>query len=130
VSTIDLVPLLSSLRAEVESRIREEISGPSNTGKRFIYDAVTPIRLNITSDSQRCNLEFLPGGFVHLNEGLVASPDVSVSGDSTILAEVILRRSKRAFEEAERNGKIIVTSHTWKGGQAIRRVRELLSSTR
>jgi hypothetical protein len=129
-SAIDLVSLLSSLRAEVESRIRDEISGPLNAGKRFIYDAVTPIRLNITSESQKCNLEFLPGGFVHLNVGLVASPDVSVTGDSTSLAQVILRRSKQAFEEAERNGKIVVITHTWKGGQVLRRVRELLSSTR
>ena len=129
-SAIDLVSLISSLRAEVESRIREEISGPMNAGKRFIYDAVTPIRLNITGDSQKCNLEFLPGGLVHLNVGLVANPDVSVRGDSASLAEVILRRSKQAFEEAERNGNIVVITHTWKGGQVLRRVRELLSSTR
>jgi hypothetical protein len=130
VSATDLVSLLSSLRVEVESRIREEISGPLNAGKRFIYDAVTPVRLNITGDSQKCNIEFLPGGFVHLSVGLVANPDVSVTGDSASLAGVILRRSKQAFEEAERNGKIVAISHTWKGEQAMRRVRELLSSTR
>jgi len=129
VSANDLVSLLSSLRAEVESRIREEISGPSNAGKRFIYDAVTPIRLNITGDSQKCNLEFLPGGFVQLSVGLVANPDVSVTGDSASLADVILRRSKQAFEDAERNGKIVAMSHTWKGEQMMQRVRELLSST-
>ena len=128
-SAIDLVSLLSSFRAEVESKIREWISGPLNAGKRFIYDAVMPIRLNITSDSQKCNLEFLPGGYVQLHEGLAANPDVSVRGDSASLADVILRRSKQAFEEAERNGKIIAASHTWKGEQAMRRVRELLSST-
>jgi hypothetical protein len=128
-SAIDLVSLLSSLRAEVESRIREEISGPLNAGKRFIYDAVMPLRLNITGDSQKCSLEFLPGGFVQLHVGLASNPDVSVRGDSASLADVILQRSKQAFEEAERNGKVVAISHTWKGGQAIRKVRELLSST-
>ena len=127
-SAIDLVSLLSSLRSEVESRIREEISGPSNAGKRFIYDAVMPLRLNITSDSEKCRFEFLPGGFVQLHVGLASNPDVSVRGDSVSLADVILQRSKRAFEEAERNGKIVATSHTWKGRQAMRKVRELLSS--
>ena len=129
-SATDLVSLLSSLRAEVESRIIEEISGPLNAGKRFIYDTVTPIRLNITGDSQKCNLEFLSGGIVRLSVGLVANPDVSVTGDSASLAHVILRRSKHAFEDAERNGKIVAISHTWKGEQMMRRVRELLSSTR
>jgi hypothetical protein len=128
-SAIDLVSLLSSLRAEVESRIRKEISGPLNAGKRFIYDAVMPIRLNIIGDSQKCSLEFLPGGFVQLHVDLASNPDVSVRGDSASLARVILQRSKQVFEEAERNGKIVAISHTWKGEQAIRKVRELLSLT-
>jgi hypothetical protein len=129
-SAIDLVSLLSSLRAEVETRIREEISGPLNAGKRFIYDAVMPLRLNITGDSQKYSLEFLPGGLVQLHVGLASNPDVSVRGDSATLSGVILQRSKEAFEEAERNGKIVAISHTWKGEQAMRKVRELLSSTR
>jgi hypothetical protein len=128
-SDIDLISLLSPLRAEVESKIREQISGPLNAGKRFIYDTVTPIRLNITSDSQKCSLEFLPGGLVQLHVGLVSNPDVSVKGDAASLANAVLKRSKEAFEEAERNGKIVAVNHTWKGEQAMRRVRELLSST-
>jgi hypothetical protein len=128
-SASDLFSLLSPLRAEVESKIREWVSGPLNAGRRFIYDAVTPIHLNITSGSENCNLEFLPGAVVQLHVGLTANPDVSVRGDTASLTKVILRRSKQAFEEAERNGKIVATSYTWKGEQAMRRVRELLSST-
>jgi len=86
-----------------------------------------PIHLNITGDSQECNLEFLPGGNVKLNSGLASNPDVSLKGDLSSLSEVIVQRSSRLFEEAEQSGKIVITSHSWKGEQAIQRVRELLS---
>jgi hypothetical protein len=127
-STTNLTAILSQLRAEIESRIREEISGPLNTGKRFLYDAVMPIRLNIIGDSQECNLEFLPGGNVQLHSGLASNPDVSVKGDLANLSDVILQRSGRLFDEAKRSGRIVVTSHSWKGEQAMQKVRELLSS--
>jgi len=127
VSTTELFSLLASLREEAESKIKEEISGPLNVGKRFLYDAVTPIHLNITGDSQECNLEFLPGGNVKLNSGLAFSPDVSLKGDLSSLSEVIVQRSSRLFEEAEQSGKIVIISHSWKGEQAVQRIRELLS---
>lgn len=127
-STTDLGALLSQLRAEVESRIKEEISGPMNVGKRFLYDSVMPIHLNITADSQECNLEFLASGNLQLHTGLSANPDVTVKGDLASLRYAILQRSSRVFEEAERNGKIVVTGHSWKGQQAMQKVRELLSS--
>jgi hypothetical protein len=127
-SEIDLISILELLRAEVESRIREEISGPLNVGKRFIYDFVMPLHLNITGDSQECSLEFLPGGGVQLHSSPASDPDVSVRGDLASLRDVILQRSSQAFEGAEKSGKIVVESHTWKGQQAVQKVRELLAS--
>jgi hypothetical protein len=50
-----------------------------------------------------------------------------LKGDLSSLSEVIVKRSSRLFEEAEQSGKIVITSHSWKGEQAIQRVRELLS---
>jgi hypothetical protein len=105
-----------------------ELSGPLSAGKQILYDMVTPIYLNITGDSQECNLEFLAGGRVQLHAGLNSKPDVTAKGDLASLREVILQRSDRVFEEAERSGKITVTGHTWKGQQAIQRVREFLNS--
>jgi hypothetical protein len=127
-STTDLTTLLLQLRAEIESRIREEISGPLNAGKRFLYDTVMPIHLNIIGDSQECNLEFLSGGNVQLHTGLASNPDVTVKGDLTSLRDAILQRSASVFEDAEQSGRIVVASHTWKGEQAMRKVRDLLGS--
>jgi hypothetical protein len=87
-----------------------------------------PLHLNITGDSQECNLEFLAGGEVQLHTGLASSPDVTVKGDLTSLRDVILQRSSRLFEEAERSKRIVVTCHSWKGEQAMKKVRDLLSS--
>jgi hypothetical protein len=123
-----LFSILTPLRDQAENTIKQEISGPTNFGKRFIYDTVMPLYLNITGDSQECNLEFLAGGNVQLHTGLAWSPDVTVKGDLASLRDVILQRSSRLFEEAERSKRIAVTCHSWKGQQAMQKVRELLSS--
>lgn len=127
-STGDLSAILSQLRAEIESRIREELSGYSNAGRRILYDMVTPIYLNIIADSQECNFEFLAGGSIQLSSGLSSNPDVSVKGDLASLRNAVLARDGRVFEEAEREGRIVVTGHTWKGRQVMQKVRELLAS--
>jgi hypothetical protein len=127
-STTDLFSILTPLRDQAENAIKQEISGPTNFGKRFIYDTVMPLYLNITGDSQECNLGFLAGGNVQLHKGLASSPDVTVKGDLESLTDVILQRSSRLFEEAERSKRVVVTCHSWKGQQAMQKVRELLSS--
>jgi len=127
-STFDLFAVLSQLRFEIESKIREELSGPLNAGKQILYDVATPIRLNIAGDSQECNLEFLAGGSVLLHTGLASSPDVTVKGDSSSLEAVITQRSSRLFAEAEQGGKVVVTADTWKGEQVMQKVKELLRS--
>ena len=126
-SMADLSATLSQLRAEIENRIREELSGPSNVGKRILFDMVTPIYLNMIGDSQECNLEFLAGGSVQLRTGSSSNPDVTVKGDLASFRDAVLQRSSRAFIEGERDGRIVVTGHTWKGQQAIKKVRELLT---
>jgi hypothetical protein len=127
-SKTDFSEILSQLRAEIESRLREELSGHSSAGKRILYDMVTPIYLNTIEDSQEFNLEFLAGGSVQLHTGLSTSPDVTVKGDLASLSDAVLKRSSQAFQEAERDGSIVVTCHTWKGQQAMKKVRELLAS--
>jgi len=127
-STTDLASLLEPLRVEAERKIREQLSGPKGFGLKFMYDAMMPINLNITGDSQECTLEFLAGGDVQLHSGLAPSPDVSVKGDLESLRNVILQRSSSMFDEAERNRRIVVTAHSWKGEQAMKKVREILSA--
>jgi hypothetical protein len=125
---MDLFSILAPLRDQSESKIKQEISGPTNFGKRFLYDSVMPLYLNVGGASQECNLEFLAGGNVQLHTGFASNPDVTVEGDLVSLRDVIVQRSSRLFEEAERNKRIVVTCHSWKGQQAMQRVRELLSS--
>jgi hypothetical protein len=127
-SVTDLSSLLASLRQEAESKITSEISGPLNMGKRFLYDAVMPIHLNISSESQDCNLKFLPGGRVELHQGLASDPDISLKGDLSTLTDIIIQRSSSLFEKVEQEGKIVVVSQSWKGEQAMQKVRELLSA--
>jgi hypothetical protein len=125
---MDLFSILAPLRDQAENRIKQEILGPSNIGKRFLYDSVMPLHLNVTGDSQECNLGFLAGGNVQLHIGLALNPDVTVKGDLASLRDVIFQRSSRLFEEAERGKRIVVIGHSWKGQQAVERIRELLSS--
>jgi hypothetical protein len=127
-NSTDFAVLLSELRNEVQDRIKGEISGSQNAGKRFLYDMITPIRLNIRADSQEYHLEFLPGGQVQLHNHLASNPDVTVKGELESLRDSILQRSSRVFEEAERSGRIAVTSQSWKGQQAMQKVKELFKS--
>jgi hypothetical protein len=62
-----------------------------------------------------------------LNPGPATEPDVTISAELSVLKELIARQSKSFFEEAERNGKILVKSQTWKGEQAVNQVRQLFS---
>jgi len=124
----DLSSILEPLRAQAESRIKQELSGSFNLGKRFLYDSIMPLHVNITADSQQCCLEFLPGGSVQLKRVSAPNPDVSVKGEFEILRNVVVQRSSRMFEDAERDGRISVAGHTWKGQQAMQKVRELLGS--
>ena len=125
----DLSIFLEGLRAEAETKIKNELSGPLSLGKRLLYDVIMPLHVNITADPQECRLEFLPGGSIRLNRILAVSPDVTVKGELETIRTLIIHRSARMFEVAERNGEISVTSHTWKGRQAVQKVRELLGSS-
>lgn len=124
----DLASLLEPLRTLAETRIKQELSGPLNLGKRFLYDSIMPLHVNITADSQECCLEFLQGGNILLHPSSLSGPDVTVKGDFETLRNALIQRSSSVFEEAERNGKISVAGHTWKGQQAMEKVRELLGS--
>ena len=124
----DLASVLEPLRAQAETRIKQELSSPFNLGKKFLYDTIMPLHVNITADSQECCLEFLQGGNIELHHSSLPGPDVTVKGDFETLRNALIQRSSSVFEEAERNGKLSVASHTWKGQQAVEKVRELLGS--
>ena len=123
----ELVSLLEPICAQLEDKIRKEISGPFNLPKKLIYDRIMPLRVNVTTPSESSYFELLPGGHVQLNPGSAAASDVTISADLAVLKELIVRQSKSFFEDAEKNGKITVKSQTWKGEQAVNQVRQLFS---
>ncbi len=124
----DLSSLLVTLGQEAESKIKSEISGPLNVARRFLYDAMMPLHLNITGESDEYSLEFIAGGNVELHHGPALHPDISLKGDASTISSVLIKRSSHLFNEAEQEGKVTVTTHTWKGEQALQKVRELLSA--
>jgi len=123
----ELVSLLEPICAQLEDKIKKEISGPFNLPKKLIYDRIMPLRVNVTTPSESSYFELLSGGRVQLNPGSAAESDVTITADLTVLKELIVRQNKSFFEDAEKNGKIIVKSQTWKGEQAVNQVRQLFS---
>jgi len=86
-----------------------------------------PLRVNVSTPSESSHFELQSGGRVQLNPGSAAESDVTISSDLAVLKELIVRQSKSFFEDAEKNGKILVKSQTWKGEQAVTQVRQLFS---
>jgi len=123
----ELVSLLEPICAQLEDKIKKDISGPCNLPKKLIYDRIMPLRVNVTTPSESSYFELLSGGRVQLNPGSAAQSDVTISADLAVLKELIVRQSKSFFEDAEKNGKITVKSQTWKGEQAVNQVRQLFS---
>jgi len=124
----DLASLIEPLRTEAENKIKRELSGPLNVGKRLLYNAIMPLHVNITSESHQCCLEFLAEGNIRLKRNLDVNPDVIVVGEMETIRSLTIHGSTKMFEESERKGEISITSHTWKGEQAIQKVRDLLKS--
>ncbi len=123
----ELVSLLEPICAQLEDKIKKEISGPFNLPKKLIYDRIMPLRVNVSTPSQNSYFELLPGGRVQLQNGSAAESDVTISAELAVLKELIVKQSKSFFENAEKNGQIIVKSQTWKGEQAVNQVRQLFS---
>jgi len=123
----ELVSLLEPICAQLEDKIRKEISGPFNLPKKLIYDRIMPLRVNVSTPSESSYFELLSGGSVQLHNGSATESDVTISADLAVLKELIVKQSKSFFEDAEKNGKIIVKSQTWKGEQAVNQVRQLFS---
>jgi len=86
-----------------------------------------PLRVNVSTTSESSYFELLPGGRVQLHNGSAAESDVTISAELAVLKELIVKQSKSFFEDAEKNGQIIVKSQTWKGEQAVNQVRQLFS---
>jgi len=123
----ELVSLLEPICAQLEDKIRKEISGPFNLPKKLVYDRIMPLRVNVSTPSESSYFELLSGGRVQLHQGSAAESDATISADLAVLKELIVRQSKSFFEDAEKSGKILVKAQTWKGEQAVTQVRQLFS---
>ncbi|NWG10954.1 hypothetical protein HXY33_04295 [Candidatus Bathyarchaeota archaeon] len=124
--TNDIHKFAQEIRAEAEKAIKIELSKMPflELGLRIFM----PLTINIVADQQAVSLTFLKDGNVQLDEHVSANPDIVIQADFETLKSLYHTRDRNHFAQAEKDGKIKITSHSWKGQQGETRIRELFSS--
>jgi len=117
--------LLTEIGREAERRLKFELSGPGGPLKTFFYNQITPLVLNFETDQECYHFVFQAGGAVCLYRGLHANPDVAVLGEHAELIYLFQSRDAKQFELAEKTRKLRIVSHTFKGRQAVNKLRGL-----
>jgi hypothetical protein len=122
----DFHEFAQEIRAEAEKAIRTELSKMPflELGLRIFM----PLIVNIAADEQAVSLTFLKDGNVQLDYSVSENPDIIIQADLATLKSLYQTRDRNQFAQAEKDGKIKITSHTWKGQQGETRIRELFSS--
>jgi len=122
----DFHKFAQEIRAEAEKAIKTELSKMPflELGLRIFM----PLIINIVTDQQAVSLTFLKDGNVQLDDSVSANPDIVIQADFEMLKSLYQARDRYQFAQAERDGKIKITSHSWKGQQGETKIRELFSS--
>jgi hypothetical protein len=112
-----------NIRAEAEKSIKTELSKMPflEIGLRIFM----PLTINVVTDQGAVSLTILKDAKVELDEHLSTSPDVTIDGNFETLRSLYQSHDRNLFAQAEKDGKIKVISHSWKGQQAETRLREL-----
>jgi len=113
------------IRTEAENAIKSELSRRSfleRTGFRIFM----PLTVNVVTDQGAVSLTILKDGTVKLSEHLTSSPDTTIQANFETLIGLYHSRDRNHFIQAERERRIKITSHSYKGKQAERKLRELL----
>lgn len=120
-----LYNLLTEISREAERRVKCELTGPGGPLKTFFYRQITPLVLNFETELESYHFVFEPGGAVCLYRGLHAHPDVDFSGEHAELNYLFQNRDAKRFEQAEKTRKLQIISHSFKGRQAVTKLRGL-----
>ncbi|NWF86796.1 hypothetical protein HXY32_03175 [Candidatus Bathyarchaeota archaeon] len=114
------------IKAEAEKSIKKELSKMPflELGLRIFM----PLTVNIITDRGVASLTILKDANVQLDEHISSNPDVTIQADFETLKSLYQLHDRNNFAQAEKEGKISVTSHNWKGQQAEVKLRELFGS--
>lgn len=118
--------LVEKIRIEAEKTIKAELSKRSWL-ERTGFKLFMPLTVNIVTDQGAACLTILGDGAVQLSEHLPSNPDTTIQARFEMLAHLYIERDKGQFTRAEEEGSIKITSHSAKGRQAERQLRELLT---
>lgn len=121
----ELYNVLKEIGIEAENKVKRELSGPTGRIKALFYNVITPAVLNFQTERESYHFIFQKGGSVSLRRGLHKCPDVNVSGEHAELLYLLQNRDKKRFEIDERRRKIKVIPRSFKGRQAVMKLREL-----
>jgi len=113
------------IRIEAENAIKSELSRRSFL-ERAGFRIFMPLTVNVVTDQGAVSLKIFKNGTIRLSRYLPSRPDNSIQTNFETLRSLYHSRDRNHFIQAEREGKIKITSRSYKGKQAERRLRELL----
>ena len=116
---------VEEIRTEAENTIKSELSRRSFL-ERAGFRLFMPLTVNIVTDQGAVSLKIFKNGTIQLSGYLPSRPDNSIQTDFETLRSLYHSRDRDQFIQAERKGRIKITSHSYKGKQAERKLRELL----
>jgi len=112
-------------RAEVEKTIKNEVSSMGSI-QRSIMQSFMPLYINLSTNIGKVCL-VIQKSFDVTVESPSNSPDVLVEGDFNTLQSLFATRNPNDLRKAEQEGKIKISSFSFKGQQAVNRIRDYLS---
>lgn len=103
----------------------------SELSRRFFIERLgfamfMPLTINIKTEEGSGSLLILNDGTVKFEKRCSSVPDITLQSSLQTLASLYDTRSPAEFFQAEKQGKIKMVNHNFKGQQAERKVRELL----
>ncbi len=117
--------LLEEIVAEAERKVTEELSGPGGPLKALFYNLLMPLVLNFQTETENYHFIFQRGGSISLRPGLHGCPDVTVRGEHAELLYLLRNRDKARFVQDERSDKIRIVPCSFKGSQAVMKLRDI-----
>ena len=113
------------LRTEAENTIKSELSRRSFL-ERAGFRIFMPLTVNIVTDQGAVSLTIFKDGTIQLRRDISSSPDNIMKANFETLIGLWHSRDRNQFVQAEREGRIKITSRSYRGQQAERKLRELL----
>ncbi len=116
---------VEKFRAEIEKTIKSEVSTLGSI-QRSIMQSFMPLYINLnTNAGNACFV--IQKSFDVTVENPSNSPDVTVEGDFNTLQSLFASRNPNDLRKAEQEGKVRISSFSFKGQQAVSRIKDYLT---